>query len=66
MPLDQTDIQLHIEGFCTSCLTYGTPRFFVWFIGDLHVRFNQILKQLHNTFIHPQKRYAWIPPVRLK
>ena len=35
MPLDQTDIQLHIEGFCTSCLTYGTPRFFVWFIGDL-------------------------------
>lgn len=62
MPL----VKLHPEGFHPSRLAYGSPRLFVWFIGDLHVRFNQILKQLHNTFIHPQKRHAWIPPVRLK
>lgn len=31
MPL----VELDPEGFHTSRLAYGSPRFFVWFIGDL-------------------------------
>ena len=31
MPL----VKLHPEGFHTSRLAYGSPRLFVWVIGDL-------------------------------
>ena len=31
MPL----VELHPEGFHMSRLAYGSPRLFVWFIGDL-------------------------------